>query len=55
MEVCFSNSEIRMTDRFSVAYAQNWRYPRKSMFIATERLTGVPVVVLGHSVGTVGS
>jgi len=34
--------------------AQNWRYPRKSMFTATEGLIGVPVVVFGHSIGTVG-
>jgi len=33
---------------------KNWRYPRKSMFTATDGLTGVPVVVLGHLVGTVG-
>jgi len=33
---------------------KNWRYLQKSTFTATERLTGVPVVVLGHSVGMVG-
>ena len=33
---------------------KNWRYPRKLTFTAREGLTGVPVVVLGHSVGTVG-
>jgi hypothetical protein len=33
---------------------KNWRYPLKSMFTAVRGLTGVPVVVLGHSVGVVG-
>jgi len=33
---------------------KNWRYPRKLTFTAREGLTGVPVVVLGYSVGTVG-
>ena len=33
---------------------KNWRYPPKLKFTATEGLTGVPVVVLGHSEGTVG-
>ena len=33
---------------------KNWRCPRKLTFTAREGLAGVPVVVLGHSVGTVG-
>jgi hypothetical protein len=33
---------------------KNWRYPRKLTFTSREGLAGVPLVVLGHSVGTVG-
>jgi hypothetical protein len=33
---------------------KNWRYPGKLKFTAREGLTGVPVVVQGHFVGTVG-
>jgi len=60
MQVCFFNSEITI-DRLKgfqwrtvKPMHKNWSYPRKSKFAATEGLTDVPVVVLGHSVETVG-
>ena len=60
MYVCYFNSELRI-DRLKGfqwhtlrLVQKTWRYPWKSTFTATEGLTGVSAIVLGHFVGTVG-
>jgi len=49
----FQWHKVKRTYRSNSIY-KNWRYPQKLTFTATEGLAGVPVLVLGHSEGTVG-